>query len=150
MTQISDLPFELRSTIWMLTIEPRTVKIGFEIGRVPFGKKRRTTRLGCFVSLLTHAGASRTPYLASFSNVQEIYVVCLDWPEAWGYPEESLGWPCPRENVWLIHIHTETNDMVTVAEDYRRVEGYHEEARRQEAEEEALQRLELAGAANSD
>ncbi|KAL6791146.1 hypothetical protein GGI42DRAFT_336534 [Trichoderma sp. SZMC 28013] len=209
MTQFSNLPFELRSTIWMLTIEPRTVEIRFEVGRVPFGripfgkapfgKKRRATRLGisyassptpvpaalhtCYEarSLLvrqyerafTHGTEPRYVWvnfdtdivsicrssfvwtgpeaprirrlkfarecdkhyfhkenleLALFPNVQEIYVVCLDGPEAWYHAEDPLYWPCPRENVWL--IDTETNDMATVAENHRRVKRYREEARR--------------------
>lgn len=227
MTQFSDLPLELRSTIWMLTIEPRTVEILFKIGRFSVGQRRRATRLGCCCfhnglgvlyassptpvpaalhtcqearSLLTrhyqqvfaygtepryvwvnldmdiisigrsslvwtepeaphirrlkfarecdeHYFDEATAELGFFCNVQEIYVVCLDGPEAWYIPEDPFYWPCPRENVWL--INTETNEMVTVAENHRRGERYREEARRQEAEEETLERLELADAADT-
>ncbi|KAL6806221.1 hypothetical protein J3E68DRAFT_390643 [Trichoderma sp. SZMC 28012] len=70
MTQFSDLPFELRSTIWMLTIELRTVEIRFEIrfeiGRVLFGKKRpATTRLGILY------GSSPTPVPAALHTCHE-------------------------------------------------------------------------------
>ncbi|KAJ4864483.1 hypothetical protein T069G_01013 [Trichoderma breve] len=228
MAQFLDLPFELRSTIWLLTIEPRTVEIRFEIDRFSVGQRRRARRFGfgCFHgglsvlyvssptpvpaalhtchearSLLArhyqkaftygtepryvwanldmdiisigrsslvwtepeaphirrlkfarecdgHYVLEATAELGFFCNVQEIYVVCLDGPEAWYHPEDPFYWPCPRENVWL--INTETNEMVTVAENHKRVERCHQEARRQEAEEEALQGLELAGAADTD
>ncbi|KAL6700251.1 hypothetical protein J3F84DRAFT_402455 [Trichoderma pleuroticola] len=210
----------------MLTIEPRTVEIRFEIGRVPIGQKQRARRLGVLYGrfCILHA-SSPTPVpaalhtchearslvaqhyerafaygsepryvwanldmdiisigrssfawigpeaphirrlkfarkcdehsfyednqeLAMFSNVQEIYVVYLDGPEAWYHAENPFYWRCPRENVWL--INTDTNDMVTVAENHRRCERYHEEARRQEAEEEARHRLALASAADTD
>ncbi|EHK21920.1 uncharacterized protein TRIVIDRAFT_26568, partial [Trichoderma virens Gv29-8] len=39
--------------------------------------------------------------LVLYSNVQEIYVACLNYPEAW-YNPDVLYWPCPGENVWLI------------------------------------------------
>jgi hypothetical protein len=46
MTNFPNLPLELRLHIWKLTVETRTVEVRFEVGRVPFGKKRRTTRRG--------------------------------------------------------------------------------------------------------
>lgn len=220
MTQFSDLPFELRSIIWMLTIEPRTVEIRLKIGLVPpLDKNRHVPRWGVLYassptpvpaalqtchearSLLarhyerafTHGTQPRYVWVNFdmdiisidtssfdrtgpsaprirrlkfarkcdyyyfdnenleldflFPNLQEIYIVCLDEPEDWWDAEDPFYRRCPRENVWL--INTETNEMVTMIETQKRVKRSREEARRQEAEEEAQQRLELTGAADT-
>ncbi|KKP07072.1 hypothetical protein THAR02_00831 [Trichoderma harzianum] len=212
MTQFSDFPFELRSTIWMLTIEPRIVEIRFKIGLVPpLDKNRHVTQWGVLYassptpvpaalqtchearSLLarhyerafTHGTEPRHVWVnfdmdiisidrssndwtgpevprirrLKFArkcdecyfedehleldfllpNLQEIYIVCLDGPEAWYRAEDPFYRRCPRENVWL--INTETNEMVTLIEIQKRVKRSREEARRQEAEEAAKVRI---------
>ncbi|KND87881.1 hypothetical protein TOPH_07527 [Tolypocladium ophioglossoides CBS 100239] len=113
------LPFELRARIWELTVEPRTVEVGFKRSKGTYGLVLHVASSTPVSAVLQacHEARNQGLYqqaffraiprdLEKFFNLEEIHVICEDglwaWQEAW----ECVGWPCGGENVRFIDKET--------------------------------------------